>query len=248
MFYDPSFSFIPLVSVSGTDLLVMRWHMYCPTLLFLLFRSGPSPEYSKGTYIPVFPTGKRQSNWPGRITNTSGNTVTMGITAKADCIVGKYHLYVAVMTPFGIRRTRKDDSRSLYILFNPWAAGQLTGSFLLLCQWAVCDKWLCVFPADAVFLDDETERQECVLNEIGIIYHGAFDDIAERNWNYGQVTKPLMGNRRDTLGSYFSLFILKPALYFPPSSTMAFWMPACTSWTGPRCLSPTEGTPSRWPE
>lgn len=44
-------------------------------------------------------------------------------------------------------------------------------------------------PADAVFLDDETERQECVLNEIGIIYHGAFDDIAERDWNYGQVTK-----------------------------------------------------------
>lgn len=44
-------------------------------------------------------------------------------------------------------------------------------------------------PADAVFLDDEAERQECVMNEIGIIYHGAFDDIAERNWNYGQVAK-----------------------------------------------------------
>lgn len=56
----------------------------------------------------------------------------MGITAKADCIVGKYHLYVAVMTPFGIRRTRKDDSRSLYILFNPWAAGRLYGSFIAL--------------------------------------------------------------------------------------------------------------------
>lgn len=40
-----------------------------------------------------------------------------------------------------------------------------------------------------MFLDDETERQECVMNEIGIIYHGAFDDIAERNWNYGQVAK-----------------------------------------------------------
>lgn len=126
------------------------------------FVIGPSPEYSKGTYIPVFPTGKRQSSWLGRITNTSGNTVTVGVTPKADCIVGKYLMYVAVMTPFGIRRTRKDDNRSLYILFNPWAA------------------------ADAVFLDDETERQECVMNEIGIIYHGAFDDIAERDWNYGQ--------------------------------------------------------------
>lgn len=38
-----------------------------------------------------------------------------------------------------------------------------------------------------MFLDDEPERQECVMNEMGIIYHGAYDDIAERQWNYGQV-------------------------------------------------------------
>ncbi|XP_041820881.1 coagulation factor XIII A chain [Chelmon rostratus] len=126
------------------------------------FTIGSSPQYSKGTYIPVFPTKERQSSWEGRITNTSDNTVTMGITPAANCIVGKYHLYIAVMTPFGIRRTRRDESRNLYILFNPWVA------------------------ADAVFLDDEKERQECVMTEMGIIYHGAYDDIAERNWNYGQ--------------------------------------------------------------
>ncbi|KAM8746729.1 coagulation factor XIII A chain [Acanthopagrus schlegelii] len=126
------------------------------------FVIGASPQYSKGTYIPVFPSQERQSSWAGRITNNTENTVTMGITPTPDCIVGKYHMYVAVVTPFGIRRTRKDDSRNLYILFNPWAS------------------------ADAVFLDDETERQECVINEMGIIYHGAYDDIAERDWNYGQ--------------------------------------------------------------
>ncbi|KAM9335430.1 LOW QUALITY PROTEIN: coagulation factor XIII A chain-like [Symphorus nematophorus] len=126
------------------------------------FSIGSSPQYSKGTYIPVFPTKERQSIWQGRITNTSDNTVTMGITPEASCIVGKYQLYVAVMTPFGIRRTKRDESRALYILFNPWAAD------------------------DAVYLNDETERDECVMNEMGIIYHGAFDDIAERNWNFGQ--------------------------------------------------------------
>ncbi|XP_041635652.1 coagulation factor XIII A chain [Cheilinus undulatus] len=126
------------------------------------FVIGTSPHYSKGTYIPVFPNKERLTTWEGRITNNSGNTVTIGITPTANCVVGKYHMYVAVMTPFGIRRTRRDDSRDLYILFNPWVKD------------------------DAVFLDDEVERQECVLNEIGIIYHGAFDDIAERNWNYGQ--------------------------------------------------------------
>lgn len=25
------------------------------------------------------------------------------------------------------------------------------------------------------------------MNEMGIIYHGAYDDVAERHWNYGQV-------------------------------------------------------------
>ncbi|XP_070849698.1 coagulation factor XIII A chain [Chaetodon trifascialis] len=126
------------------------------------FTIGSSPQYSKGTYIPVFPTKERQSSWAGRITNTADNTVTMGITPAANCIVGKYHMYIAVMTPFGIRRTRREESRNLYILYNPWAA------------------------ADAVFLDDDKEREECVMNEMGIIYHGAYDDIAERNWNYGQ--------------------------------------------------------------
>lgn len=40
---------------------------------------------------------------------------------------------------------------------------------------------------DAVFLNDETEREECVMTEMGIIYHGSYDDVSERNWNYGQV-------------------------------------------------------------
>ncbi|XP_067436898.1 coagulation factor XIII A chain [Thunnus thynnus] len=126
------------------------------------FVIGSSPQYSKGTYIPVFPTKEQRANWEGRITSTSDNVVTMGVTPAANCIVGKYHMYVAVITPFGIRRTRRDSSRDLYILFNPWAA------------------------EDAVFLDDEKERQECVMTEMGIIYHGAYDDIAERDWNFGQ--------------------------------------------------------------
>ncbi|XP_038588315.1 coagulation factor XIII A chain [Micropterus salmoides] len=132
------------------------------------FTIGSSPQYSKGTYVPVFPTKGRQSSWEGRITETSDKTVTMGITPAANCIVGKYNLYVAVQTPYGLRRTRRDDSRDLYVLFNPWAA------------------------ADAVFLDDEKEREECVMNENGIIYHGAFDDISERNWNYGQFNNGIL--------------------------------------------------------
>lgn len=83
---------------------------------------GSSPHFSKGTYIPVLPTKERQSSWEGRIINKSDNVITMGVTPAANCIVGKYHMYIAVMTPFGIRRTKRDNSRDLYILFNPWAS------------------------------------------------------------------------------------------------------------------------------
>lgn len=86
---------------------------------------GANPDYSKGTYIPVFPNKERQSRWAGRIVDNSKNVVTVGITPLANCIVGKYHMYIAVMTPFGIRRTRKDPVRDLYILFNPWSPGWL---------------------------------------------------------------------------------------------------------------------------
>ncbi|CAL8325749.1 unnamed protein product [Lota lota] len=126
------------------------------------FGIGPSPQFSKNTYVPVFPTPERQSSWAGRVAETAGATVTMGITPTADAIVGRYRLYVAVVTPYGVRRTKQDDSRDLYILYNPWVKD------------------------DAVFLDDEEERAECVLNESGVIYHGTWDDIAERNWNFGQ--------------------------------------------------------------
>ncbi|KAA0722821.1 Coagulation factor XIII A chain [Triplophysa tibetana] len=126
------------------------------------FIMGSSPQYSKATYIPVFPNEERKSVWRGRIIETNDNVVTMGIIPSPECIVGKYMIYIGVVTPYGIRRTRRDPSKDVYILFNPWSQ------------------------ADAVFLDDEEEREECVMNELGIIYHGAHDDVSERAWNFGQ--------------------------------------------------------------
>ncbi|CDQ95274.1 unnamed protein product [Oncorhynchus mykiss] len=126
------------------------------------FVIGGSPQFSKGTYIPVSVASDRQSPWAGRVVDSADNVVTVGITPAPDCIVGKWRTYVAVVTPYGIRRTRQDENRDVYILFNPWAA------------------------ADSVFLDDGNEREECVLNEVGVIYHGAFDDVSERPWNFGQ--------------------------------------------------------------
>lgn len=105
--------FLSVVKIKQTNM-----HMF-------LVPPGSSPQFSKGTYIPVFFTKDRQSAWAGRIIASSDNVITVGITPGTNCIVGKYNLYVAVVTPYGVRRTRPDKSREMYILFNPWAKGLL---------------------------------------------------------------------------------------------------------------------------
>lgn len=74
--------------------------------------------------------------WRGQILESSDNVVTMGITPAPDCIVGKYRMHVAVVTPYGIRRTRRDPQLDTYIIFNPWSPGQE----LLLCSSVVSLK------------------------------------------------------------------------------------------------------------
>ncbi|XP_054641852.1 protein-glutamine gamma-glutamyltransferase 5 isoform X2 [Dunckerocampus dactyliophorus] len=51
---------------------------------------------------------------------------------------------------------------TLVVLFNPWFSG------------------------DAVFMSDESKRQEYVMNEHGVIYWGSADYISEMNWDFGQ--------------------------------------------------------------
>lgn len=213
---------------------------------------GSSPQYSKGTYIPVFPTKDRQSPWAGRITNKSDNTITMGITPAADCIVGKYHMYVAVATPYGIRRTRRDISRDLYILFNPWVAGGFRphnhNSFFfvpLMLEHEVLAlehphdpssflRWCCV--------SGRWEREGWVCDE----WDG--DHLPRRLRRHLWEKLELWTGRRKSKSRTSKTCCSDWTLFVFSSSTMESWMPVCTSWTGLRCLSPTEETPSKWPE
>lgn len=43
----------------------------------------------------------------------------------------------------------------------------------------------------------ETDRQEYVMNDVGIIYNGEFNNITSRSWNFGQV------------GSFLEMFVHK---------------------------------------
>ncbi|KAG8571659.1 hypothetical protein GDO81_011743 [Engystomops pustulosus] len=133
------------------------------------FVIGRYPQQSKGTYIPIpivdeLETGK----WGAKVIHNDYNYVTLSILSSPNCIIGKFRLYVAVLTPYGILRTPRRSDTDTYILCNPW-----------------CKE-------DAVYMDDEKEIEEYVLNDVGVIYHGEVTNIKTRSWEYGQFEEQIL--------------------------------------------------------
>ncbi|EPQ09835.1 Coagulation factor XIII A chain [Myotis brandtii] len=124
---------------------------------------GRYPQENKGTYIPVPVVPElRSGKWGAKVISTEDRSVRLSIQSSPECIVGKFRMYIAVWTPYGILRTSRNPETDTYILFNPW-----------------CEE-------DAVYLEDDREREEYVLNDIGVIFYGDFNNIKSRSWSYGQ--------------------------------------------------------------
>ncbi|CAH2284253.1 coagulation factor XIII A chain [Pelobates cultripes] len=124
---------------------------------------GRYPQQSKGTYIPIPIVDKLEvGKWGAIITRKEHNSVNLTILSAPDCIIGKFRMYVAVLTPHGIMRTNRNAETDTYILFNPW-----------------CKE-------DAVYMDDEQEIEEYVMNDVGVVFHGDITNMKTRSWEYGQ--------------------------------------------------------------
>ncbi|KAM8966973.1 coagulation factor XIII A chain [Pelodytes ibericus] len=130
---------------------------------------GRYPQQSKGTYIPIPLVDELEvGKWGAKIIRKEYNSVSLRILSAPDCIIGKFRMYVAILTPYGILRTSRNSETDTYILFNPW-----------------CKE-------DSVYLDDEREIEEYVMNDIGIIFHGELNQIKTRSWEYGQFEEQIL--------------------------------------------------------
>uniref|UniRef100_A0A5F9CS22 Coagulation factor XIII A chain n=2 Tax=Oryctolagus cuniculus TaxID=9986 RepID=A0A5F9CS22_RABIT len=86
---------------------------------------GRYPQENKGTYIPVPVVPELQSGkWGAKVIMNEDKSVRLSIQSSPECIVGKFRMYVAVWTPYGILRTRRNPDTDTYILFNPWCEGK----------------------------------------------------------------------------------------------------------------------------
>ena len=63
----------------------------------------------------------------------------------------------------------------------------MSTSILLVFRYAIFIHCLSFVIEDGVFLNNESQRKEYVLNEQGVIYNGETDNVSQRPWNYGQV-------------------------------------------------------------
>uniref|UniRef100_A0AAZ3SUW2 Coagulation factor XIII A chain n=1 Tax=Oncorhynchus tshawytscha TaxID=74940 RepID=A0AAZ3SUW2_ONCTS len=130
------------------------------------FYIGIDDNVLNGTKIIISFDGSQTGNWTGRMIQQQGDACVVGITPSADAIIGKYYTSVAVIGSNGISRTQKDSGTDFYLLFNAWASN------------------------DEVYMPNEEERQEYVMNENGFIYEEESGD--GRQWFYGQFVEGIL--------------------------------------------------------
>lgn len=134
--------------------------------IVLRFVTGRQPMQSKNTVIPVTKVRNlQQGEWGYQITSTEDKKVSLKICTGSSCVVGRYTVYIDTVHRNNEKREEKyrythpDD---IFIIFNPWCS------------------------ADTVFLEDENEREEYILNETGRIWMGTVGKFSVRPWNFAQ--------------------------------------------------------------
>ncbi|NWU99221.1 TGM4 glutamyltransferase, partial [Upupa epops] len=132
--------------------------------LAVRFGIGEKPTKPKGTLMSLNPRREQDlSGWKISITKNSGKECLLSVTSSPSAPVGKYNLNVKTGA-----NIYKPENGVVYLLFNPW------------CQ------------DDVVFLDNEEQRKEYVLNDTGCIYVGSANSIYERPWNFGQFEESIL--------------------------------------------------------
>ncbi|KAL4657186.1 transglutaminase 1 (K polypeptide epidermal type I, protein-glutamine-gamma-glutamyltransferase)-like [Arapaima gigas] len=137
--------------------------------LHLELKTGEFPQVSKGTHV-IIPLVEEleYKRWEAKMVEQNGNRVLLSVCSPPDALIGRYQLTVTTGCAKGEATSTHDPASDIYMLFNPWCEG------------------------DTVFMDNEEERKEYVLNDTGRIYYGTQNQIGARTWNFGQFSEGIL--------------------------------------------------------
>ncbi|KAJ8259401.1 hypothetical protein GJAV_G00168850 [Gymnothorax javanicus] len=134
--------------------------------LELTVQTGSAPSEHLGTKS-VFGVSREsvgKKPWEAKVQDTSRTSVTLTITSPADASIGKYTFSVKTH----LSATEGHNVGTFVLLFNPWCT------------------------VDWVFLANEEERQEYVMNEQGLLYKGVTNHIMNSSWDFGQFEEDIL--------------------------------------------------------
>ncbi|CAH2302351.1 -glutamine gamma-glutamyltransferase 6-like [Pelobates cultripes] len=127
--------------------------------------TGPDPQESDHTKVVFSLSDSSEVSWTAVPDSSSSQDTSVTITSPSDAVIGRYKLNVHISSK---KKRTYYKLNNVVLLFNPWA------------------------PDDDVFMEDENERQEYVLNDSGTIYFGLEDYIMEEPWNFGQFEEGIL--------------------------------------------------------
>ncbi|XP_058619312.1 protein-glutamine gamma-glutamyltransferase K-like [Onychostoma macrolepis] len=105
--------------------------------------------------------------WEMKIVEQKDKSVRLAVNTLPTASIGRYRVTVESFSPRG-RLLFPCTPNDIYMLFNPW-----------------CED-------DPVYLDNEAERKEYVLNSMGRIYYGTEQQIGGRTWNFAQFEQGIL--------------------------------------------------------
>merc|ERR1719369_319605 len=136
--------------------------------MYMNFYFGPNPSVPKRTRVvlPVLPDVEFQRvpyQWDVRVTRREGNNLHLEISIPASCPVGLWRCVIETSSAENPSyRLQYRCPEDIYIIFNPF------------------DR------EDTVFMENDEQRYEYVINDTGKVYTGGYRNIRGRPWIYGQ--------------------------------------------------------------
>ncbi|KAJ1123900.1 hypothetical protein NDU88_002367 [Pleurodeles waltl] len=110
-------------------------------------------------------TQKPTNNWGATVKSSNGSSLEVSLFTPGNAIIGWYSLSLEITSK---NRNSSHKLGDFILLFNPWC------------------------PADDVFLNNQAERSEYVLNENGILFTGHSKYITARSWIFGQFEEGIL--------------------------------------------------------